>query len=222
MSNCVLIIGDSGSGKSTALRTLNPKSTFIINVLGKPLPFKGYKANYKPIKGWDDKEGNYFVSDDYARILRCIKLVNEERPDIKYLVIDDFNYVLSNEFMRRAQEKGFDKFSDLAAHAWMIFNDLMALRPNLFAFVLSHSETDATGYVKLRTIGKLLDEKVKLEGMVTMCLHCLVIDGEHKLLTQNTGVYLAKSPWQMFEDKYIPNDLSYVIQKMIEYGESDE
>src|SRR5665213_393234 len=104
MSNASLIIGESGTGKSTSIRNLNPSETFIINVLNKPLPFKGYKSFYTKISA-DAKTGNYYSSDDYQRIEQLIKKVNAERPEIKTLIIDDFQYLMANEFMRRALER---------------------------------------------------------------------------------------------------------------------
>ena len=117
MSNTVLVIGQSGSGKSTSLRNLDPKTTFVINVLDKPLPFRGFKKNYKPITK-ENKDGNYFAANDWSHVIRCINMVNAERPEITTLIIDDWQYILAYEFMRRVSEKGFDKFSELANHGW--------------------------------------------------------------------------------------------------------
>ncbi len=217
MSNTTIILGTSGSGKSTSLRNLDPKTTFICNVLDKPLPFRGYKSHYKPIIGWNDVDNNYYSTDDYVRLIRCIKMVNESRSDIKVLVIDDFNYVMCNEFMRRASEKGFEKFSEMANHVWNIFQELNATRPDLLCFVLSHSDADQTGFMKIKTIGKMLDDKVTLEGMATTVLHSLVVDGQHQFLTTHDGFHLAKSPLEMFPTKYIDNDLLPVVKAMTDY-----
>lgn len=215
--NTTIILGTSGSGKSTSLRNLPPESTFIINVLNKPLPFRGYKSQYKPIIGWNDTENNYYSTDDYVRLIRCIKMVNDLRPEISVLIIDDFIYIMSNEFMRRASEKGYEKFSELASHVWQIFQELNATRPDLLCFVLSHSDADQNGFMKLRTIGRLLDDKVALEGMCTTILHALLVDGEHKFLTTHDSFYLAKSPLEMFPTKYIDNDLLPVVKAMTDY-----
>ena len=117
MSNSVLIIGPSGSGKSTSIRTLDPETTYVLNVIGKPLPFRGYKKHYNH----DNK--NYYETDDWTKVVACIKAVNEEKPHIKTLVIDDLQHVLSNEFMRRISERGFEKFNDFAYHFWKIINE---------------------------------------------------------------------------------------------------
>tara|TARA_R100000656_G_C3880459_1_gene114292 strand:+ start:61 stop:396 length:336 start_codon:yes stop_codon:yes gene_type:complete len=107
MSELIGIVGESGTGKSTALRTLDPKETLIISCIGKPVPIPGWKKNYKPFKG---KEGNFFVSDIADEIIKCMTHVSESRPDLKNIVIDDWQYTMSNEYMRRSTEKGFEKF----------------------------------------------------------------------------------------------------------------
>lgn len=215
MSNTVLVIGESGSGKSTSLRNLNPEETFILGVLDKPLPFRGYKAHYK-LMSKSNPDGNYYATDSYELIMRCIKSVNE-RPEIKTFIIDDFQYVMGNEFMRRALEKGFDKFSEIAQHAWTIIKELTSTRPDLYCFVLSHSDADVNGRMKCKTIGKMLEDKITLEGMFTSIFHALIIDGQFKFLTQNDGAFMAKTPLGMFEDKFIDNDLQIVLDGMENY-----
>ena len=216
MSNTSLIIGESGTGKSTSLQMLDPTETFIINVLDKPLPFRGYKKNYTRINA-DATEGNYYASDDYNKIMRIIKVINEKRPEIKNLIIDDWQYTMCNEFMRRATETGFVKFTEIGQHAWSIIKSLTDCRDDLFCFVLSHSDTDQNGKYKCKSIGKMLDEKITIEGMFTIVLHTQVMDGSYRFLTQNDGSHIAKSPQGMFEDKYIGNDLAFVKAKMNEY-----
>jgi energy-coupling factor transporter ATP-binding protein EcfA2 len=210
MSNAVLIIGQSGSGKSTSLRTLDPVTTFIINVLDKPLPFKGYKKGYIPVTK-ENKTGNYFSTHDWATVVRCVDMVNKEREDITTLIIDDWQYILSYEFIKRATEKGFEKFSEMAHHGWAIMNACTTgLRSSLTAFILAHSDTDQTGRSKLKTIGKMLDEKITLEGLFTTVLHSRNIDSGYMFQTQDNGEFLAKSPIGMFEELLIPNDLLVV------------
>lgn len=213
MSNSVLIIGPSGSGKSTSIRTLDSDSTYVLNVLGKPLPFRGYKKQYNV-----DKK-NYYQTDDWTKIIKCIRGVNEERPDIKTLVIDDLQYLMANEFMRRASEHGYSKFTELAQHIWCVINELTNTRDDLFTFTLSHNELDANGKYKCKTIGKLLDEKITIEGMFTCVFHSMVVDDKFKFLTQNDGIHIAKTPMGMFDSKLIDNDLNEVIKKMKEYEE---
>lgn len=221
MSNTVLIIGRSGSGKSSSIRNLDPKSTFIISVLDKPLPFKGYKKFYIPIKGWDDKEGNYLATDDWQRIIKCIQMINQKRPEITTLIIDDIQYVLANEFMKRSAERGFDKYSEMGMHYWSIVNAAMSCRNNLLTFFLSHNEIDTNGQSKVKTIGKMLDEKITVEGMFTICFQSCILNEEYKFLTQNNGECSAKSPLGMFNDLYVDNDLLLIKECIEKYYEED-
>ena len=220
MSNTLLIIGESGTGKSSSLRNLNPAETFVINVLDKPLPFRGFKKNYVAATK-ENPTGNYFASDDYAKIRSVITAVNERRPDIKNLIIDDWQYLLCNEFMRRATETGFTKFTEIGRNAWQVIRDLILTRSDLNCFVLAHSDVDANGKAKIKTIGKLLDEKVTVEGMFTVVLHSMIVDGQYKFLTQHDGTHVAKSPMDMFEDRYIDNDLAFVNERMNAYYDED-
>lgn len=216
MSNTALIIGESGTGKSTSLAKLDPKETFIVNVLDKPLPFRGYKKNYTRINA-DATTGNMYASDDYTKIVRIIKVVNDKRPEIKNLIIDDFQYVMANEYMRRCMERGFDKFSEIGNHAWSILNTLKDLREDLNCFVLSHSEPNEHGKMKIKTIGKMIDNNVTMEGMFTIVLQTQIVDGEYSFITQGDANHIAKSPMGMFEARKIPNDLALVKQKINEY-----
>lgn len=217
MANSILVMGESGTGKSTSIRKLDPKETYIINVLDKPLPFKNFKKSYIGGIG-----GNYFATDNAAKILQCITAISEKRPDIKNLIIDDFQYIMANEFMRKAREKGFEKFVDIGQSAWKIIRECTAARDDLCCFILSHTETDSLGRSKCKTIGKMLDEKITLEGMFTIVLHSLIVDNSYKFLTQNDGLHIAKSPMDMFDMALIDNDLLLVKEKMAEYsGESE-
>jgi len=211
MSNTVLVIGESGTGKSTAIRTLDPESTFIFSTLGKPLPFRGYKNKYS------SELKNFYVSDNYKVLLSYIKAIDERRPEITTLVIDDFIYLMSHEFMNRVMEKGYDKYNELASHAWGIFKTLMGCRDDLTIFVLTHSDVDSQGKSKVKTIGKLLDDKICLEGMISTVLHSMIVDGEYKFLTQNNGTHLAKSPIDMFSESLIDNDLLAVKEQLESY-----
>ena len=222
MSNTVLIIGQSGSGKSTSLRNLDPKSTFIINVLDKPLPFKGFKKSYKAITK-ENKEGNYFTTHNWETVVRCIEMINKDRPDITTLVIDDWQYILSYEFIKRATEKGFEKFSELANHGWATMNTcITGTRESLTTFILAHSDMDVMGRSKLKTIGKMLDEKITLEGLFTTVLHSRIVDRNYMFQTQDDGDYLAKSPMGMFEEFLIPNDLVTVKLAVESYFNDEE
>lgn len=220
MSNLILLLGGSGTGKSTSMRNLDPNTTFLISVLGKSLPFRGANSKYVKIQNWDDKENNLFISDDCARVNRCIQMVNN-RPDIKVLVIDDFNYLLTNQFMRRATEKGFDKFTEMAKSIHQVVETLAECRKDLYCVFTMHNELDTTGFSKIKTVGKMLEEKVAIEGMVAATFHSLVVDGHFKFLTQRTETHLARTPMNLFKDLYIDNDLNMIINAMEEYFNGD-
>jgi len=215
MGNATLILGESGSGKSTSLRDLDNKTTVIINVLDKPLPFKGYKAKYNL------ESKNYLATDNAEMILRAIKKLNDERLDVKTLVIDDFQYILANEYMRRASEVGYRKFTDIGSNAWKIVKALTEARDDLDCFILTHNYVDVDGKSKIRTIGKMLDDKVNLEGMFTVILHTMLVDNEYKFLTNSDGIHMAKSPMGMFTDKIIDNNLLNVKKTINNYNQED-
>lgn len=220
MSNTSLIIGESGTGKSTSIRNLNPNETFIINVLNKPLPFKGYKKSYSMISK-DGMTGNYYTSNKYDYIVQVINKIDKHRHDVKTLIIDDFQYLMANEFMARALERGYDKFSEIGKHAYDLLELLPKLREDLDIFILTHSEMNETGKMKVKTIGKMLDEKITIEGMYAIVLQTELQDGNYRFITQGDARHLAKSPMGMFETRNIPNDLAFVKQKMSEYYNED-
>lgn len=214
MANLVLILGQSGTGKSTSIRNMDSKDTFIIQVVNKPLPFKGFKANY-PLMD-KNGEGKRVVSDNYDKIIGCLKYLNNVE-NIKNIVIDDFQYVISNEFMVRGKEKGFDKFTEMAQHYYMIIEVASRLREDLNIFFLSHSEQKEDGTSKVKTIGKLLDEKITIEGLFTIVLNTVIQDGKYYFETQNSGFNTTKSPLGMFDERLIENDLLQVTNKINEY-----
>lgn len=216
MSHLTLILGQSGTGKSTSFRNLPSDETVIINVMDKPLPFRGWKSKYIS-KNTEDKKANYFSSDNANAICKAIRSISSNRPEIKYLIIDDFGYVLSNEYFCRANEKGYEKFSSIGQNAFHIFNECAKVRNDLYVFVTAHTELANDGSVKIKTIGKMLDEKFTPEGIFTYVFHARVIEGEYKFLTNSDGTHVAKSPMGMFDTPYIDNDLVEIIKKYEEY-----
>lgn len=219
MANAVLIIGESGTGKSTSIRTLPPEETFIINVIDKPLPFRGARAKFTRLTA--DGKGNYSASDQKQKILDVINYVNHKRRDIKYLVIDDFGYMISNSFMRSARIQGYQKFTEMGCDAWEILKAANEVREDLLCFITMHSDTDQFGKSKPKTIGKLLDEKVCVEGMFTIVLHSIVKDGRYIFLTNNDGSHMAKTPMGMFQSLAVTNDLSLVAEIIHNYYNED-
>ena len=207
MAQLVFILGRSGTGKSFSMRNF-PKDKFaVINVQGKILPFKG--------------SGNIEItqSDRSDEITKALKAFAKK---YKSIVIDDYQYVMANEFMRRATEKGYDKFTEIGRHAWDIANTVTELPQDVIVYVMCHTDRDDEGNEKIKTIGKLLDEKICLEGMSTIVLKTNVTDGEYSFLTQNNGKDTVKSPAGMFPSYAIDNDLYYVDQKIRSYYELGE
>lgn len=209
MSTATLILGESGTGKSTSMRNLAPSRTLLIQAIRKPLPFKasGWKvrANVKA-------DGNIFQTDDAALIE---KIMRSSPHDI--VVIDDFQYVMANEYMRRSDEKGFDKFTDIGRHAWNILTAASDLAKHRRVYILSHTQSDEFGRAKAKTIGKMLDEKITVEGMFTIVLRTAVRDGQYFFSTQNNGSDTTKSPLGMFAEQFIDNDLCSVDNAIVDY-----
>ena len=214
MSNLILVIGESGTGKSASIENLEPQETFIIQAVNKPLPFKGFKKNYPLLT--KKNPGNRTVSSDHEWISKALKRC-ELNKQIKTIVIDDFQYVLSDEYMRKATEKGFDKFTIMAQNYYNILKLAQNMREDLNIIFLSHSESKDDGTTKVKTIGKLLDDKITIEGLFTIVLNTKVEDGNYYFETQNNGFNTSKSPKGMFEEFRIPNDLKYVVDKVNEY-----
>jgi len=225
MAQSVLIIADSGSGKSTAIRNLNPEETFIINIANKPLPFKGWKSKYTLVSR-DNPKGNMTNASSSAGILKAMAHVNEKMPHIKNLVIDDWQYMSSFEYFDRALEKGYDKFTQIAANLAQVAKTPKDLRDDLYVFFMTHSEdsTDVNGHrrVKAKTIGKMIDNTLTLEGLFSIVLFGKVVkkdDGtlDYGFETVNNGENTCKAPMGMFEESFIPNDLQLVKDKIYNY-----
>lgn len=224
MSVLVAIVGQSGTGKSTSMRHLNPQETIIINVANKPLPFKGWKSNYKA--GKLSEGANYINTENPSTMIQALNYINSSLPNIKHVVIDDFQYVMAFEFMAKANEKGFDKFTSMAKNAFDVINTAKNLhRDDLIIFISCHEETTNENFQpkrKIKTIGKLIDDKITLEGLFSIVLftEVKVENGkkpEYYFVTQTDGITTAKSPEGMFEDILIPNDLSFVSSQIYKY-----
>lgn len=225
----ICICGESGSGKSTSIRNLDPKETFIIATIAKPLPFRGWKKNYTKFvidKETKELHGNYYVNDKSDNIIKIMKLVSSKMPHIKTLIVDDLQYTMAFEFVDRASEKSYDKFNEMAQHMLNIFRTTFELRDDLTVVFLTHSENVGTEidpkYV-LKTLGKLLKEKVTTEGLFTCMLFTEVNFDEdvpkYQFITNNDGKCIAKSPMGMFDELKIDNDLKMVIDIVKQYNE---
>ncbi len=207
MSIATLILGQSGTGKSTSLRNLNPADVLLIQAIKKPLPFRS--SEWKPLS----KEGGSVIVCDKPSTI-C-KMINESKRPI--VIVDDYQYVMANEFMRRSSEKSYDKFTEIGRGAWDIFNAANNAADSKRVYLLSHTEQSESGITKIKTIGKMLDEKITLEGMVTICLQTAIVNDQHIFMTQNNGQNTVKSPMGMFESEHIQNDLAAVDAAIVEY-----
>ena len=202
MAELILIYGKSGSGKSRSLKGFAADEIFLINVEGKRLPFKS-KFNYQ------------IVTDSYETIFAKLAGM-ASKTKIKTVVIDDAGYLLTNNFMRghaggRKGAQVFDLYNDLADNFWGLFKFVKNKLPSdIIVYLMMHEDTNDNGMTKLKTIGKLLDDKACLEGMVTVCLRCMSEDGKHFFRTKTDGFDITKSPEDMFEADEIENDLKAV------------
>lgn len=210
MSTAVLILGESGTGKTTSLRNLDPSTTLLIQPVRKPLPFRSTTWSYFDRER--ARNGNIFVTDRSSEIVALM-----QRTSRKVVVLDDFQYVLANEYMRRSEEKGFDKFSDIGRHAWDILTAANNLAPDVRVYILGHTQSDELGRTRVKTIGKLLDEKIVVEGMFSIVLRTVVQNGEYRFATRNNGSDTVKTPMGLFDDELIDNDLAAVDRAITEY-----
>lgn len=198
MAIIVMVYGQSGTGKSTSLRNFKPEDVCIVNVSGKPLPFKNKHKT--------------FNTDDYMAIDAAIK-----KAPAKSIVIDDATYLMTGEYMRTAKVTGYQKFTDMALNYYTLVKAAAALPDDKIVYFMGHSDTDTNGNEKFKTIGKMLDEKVTLEGMFTIVLKTVVTDGKYQFSTRNSGQDTVKTPLGMFNDVLIDNDLSMVDRTIREY-----
>ncbi|WP_105680565.1 AAA family ATPase [Cronobacter dublinensis] len=212
MGTATLILGESGTGKSTSLRNLNPEEVILVKPVGKPLPFKS-----REWKQWDvnSKQGVVVSSDRWDVIVKVIQ--NAVNYGKRIVVVDDFQYVMSNEFMRRSEEKSFDKFTEIGRHAWEVIKAAQDAPDDLRVYFLAHTEETAMGRVKMKTIGKMLDEKITVEGMFTIVLRTLTRDDQFFFTTKNNGADTVKSPMGMFDTNEIDNDLAMVDATICDY-----
>jgi hypothetical protein len=216
MNDPVMIIGDSGSGKSRSLKDMDPESTFLIQTIRKSLPFKGWREKWRETTK-ENPKGNYAVQDDPNVILEFMRAISDRRTEIKNIVIDDAQYIMGNEFMRSAMETGYTKFTRIGLSFWTLAMESRKLRGDLRVTFLMHSETTDAGQIKAKTIGKMLDDKITLEGMFTVVLRAAIRDGKHVFLTKNSGNDTVKAPEEMFAGPEIENNLSQVLEAINAY-----
>jgi hypothetical protein len=224
MARIVLIVGESGSGKSRSIKNLNHEETFILRVIEKDLPFPGASKKYVSYDK-ETKKGNVITTHNADQIIKAIDIV----PTLgyKYMVIDDLQYVMSYEFMERAKEKGYEKFTEIGQNMWKIFRTAQKSKLDTIFFLAHTSEyySDGVKKIKMKTIGNLLDDKITPEGLFTIVLISKVEVGtdsqrEYYFITQSDGTTTVKSPENMFPLK-MENDLQQVLNLIIKYNNGD-
>lgn len=220
MAQLIAIVGPTGSGKSTSIQYLDPKSSYIFNVAAKRLPFKG------STKVYNRENKNYKEVDNPLDILEQLKNISEKALHVKNVIIDDGNYTMGFSMVRKATEVGYTKFSVMAKDMVSLFTESVKLRDDLKIFYFSHPEEQYDGdeivSFKMKTAGKLIDNQINLEGLFTICLYTNVEEGkdgkqEYSFITNRYKKFPAKSPQGMFETVKIPNNLQTVVDKIDEY-----
>lgn len=199
----VLLIGKSGSGKSASMRNFKKDEIAIVNVLGKPLPFKN--------------DLNAPKLDDYQTILASIAKTTK-----KTIVIDDANYLITTEFMSKSSIKGFDKYNELANNFWNLIQGIKNLQGGKTVYLIMHEDSDDDGNIKPKTIGKLLDDKVNIQGMFTVCIRSMIQNGNYIFRLKNNGQDCVKTPIGMFEQEEMENDLKKVDDIIRDYYDLDK
>ena len=205
-----LILGHSGSGKTTSLRNLDPNKTLLLQVVKKSLPFRS--KNWLPYNKENPNGSIYYCGPDSQKIINIIN-----KTDKQIIVIDDFQYLMSFELMNRTNERGFDKFTDIAKHAFDVVEAATQLEGNKIIYILNHIDESGDGKERMKTIGKMLDEKIVLEGMFTIVLKTIVTNGVYEFSTINSGSDTVKTPIDMFDTPRIPNDLAIVTESILNY-----
>lgn len=209
MAEKILIMGESGTGKSTSIRNCDPATTVIVNPVGKPLPFRGSRK-FAALNGETDAD----------KICNFMK--NAAKAGAKIIIVDDFQYILSVPYMNRIKENGWDKWNDFGENYFKIIDVCNELPEDVCVYYLTHCETLENGVTTVKLIGKLLREKITIEGLFTIVLKTGVSEGNYYFFTQNSGKDTVKSPMGMFDAYAIENDLAYVDTKIRNYYEFDD
>jgi hypothetical protein len=224
MARVSLVLGESSSGKSRSIKNLPPKHTFIVNVVGKDLPFRGSEANY-PLFDKNTGEGNMLTTKSTSTIIKTLQYINEHRPEIKIVVVDDNQYISLFTYRKYIDEKDWQKYNIIAANMLDLVEACKALRSDIQVYFLQHIESGETvmgdQQVQAKTMGKFIKEKVTYEGLFTVVLLCDKEEAEDGTINHFFWTRKAKStvktPEEMFADQKIPNDLRIVAKAIHDY-----
>lgn len=214
MAMVIAVMGESGSGKSTSMRTLPPESTYYIDADGKGLPWRGWRQQY------NSERKNYFRGSDKEKIQSILAGLNDKRPDIKYVVIDTINGIMVDDEMARMQEKSYDKWADLAAAVYGMIVYSLRMREDMTVIFVAHTQVDRdenTGmtWTRIKTNGRKLD-KIVLESKFTTVFHARCMDGKYIFETRSNNS-TAKTPMDAFEEATIENDMMNAIKRLEDY-----
>lgn len=215
MGVCVLVLGKSGSGKSASLRNFEPDEVNVLNVLGKPMPFRKKLptislTKYDALSRFDESTGKMTTSayDAAKSVLRKNK--------VRAYIVDDSTYLMQNENFERSLEVGYGKFTEMSKNFQQLIDTALKTDADTIVYLLHHIEVDGEGGEHVKTIGKMLDEKYCIEGACPIVIDCRVVEGRHVFVTKNDGKNLAKAPMDMLPD-VMDNDLKQVDTLIREY-----
>ena len=215
MAKVIGIMGESGSGKTTAMRTLDPTITFYVDADKKGLSWKGWRNDYSV-----DKH-NYMATDNVSTVMQILDKIDKQDnlKHIKVVVIDTLNGIMVADEVRRMKEKGYDKWVDLAQCVWELLDHLYTLRDDLTVVILCHSQTqkedDGYTFTRIKTSGKKLD-KLNVESKLTTVLHAVASDGRYIFRTRSDSS-TTKAPLGAFSDDEIDNDINIVLKALEDY-----
>lgn len=217
MSYVVAIAGEPGTGKTSSLRNLNPKETFIISLRKTRLPWKSSAKDYKSGQG-----GNFATGLNSEHIVQLLKAIDKQRPDIKTIVIDDAQFIMANMMMEKATETGYSKFTKIAVAGFNPVDIASRLRDDLTVVFTYHTEETANGKLKVKTAGKMVDNVITLDSVFEILLYTDIISDPEKgkryvFQTNSDGSNSARTPMEMYEEEYIDNDLNEVLKTVKEY-----
>ena len=225
----IAIVGEPTKGKSTGIypnsqykiKGLAPEETVLLSFSGKQAPVRGANRLY-PKDRKISEGGNHAHITDVKTLPKIIQFISNERPEIKNIVLEDAQYSMSLDFMNRAKEKGYDKFTDIGVNfaAWM--TEVQKSRSDLFCWIIWHPEKDRDGEYKMKTIGNMVDTYLTPEGLMDIILYAdCEKNPQNKMdyffVVNNNGVFPARSPHGMFDTEVIPNDMGFVNEKIREY-----
>ena len=212
MAEKILILSESGKGKSTSIRNLDPDKTMVIQAYKKRLPFK-----HDEWKTWnkETQKGSLFTATNFATVEAVLLKMDKAGKEV--VIIDDFVYLISGKVLDDTAIKGFDKWNELGLAFMHLMETIDNLRDNMRVYILTHTDTNDMGQVKMKTAGKLIDNLITPAGLFTIVLGMAKTDDQAFFITNGSTMDPYKSPMDMFKDKQIPNDLKVVDETVCKF-----